>query len=306
MLHYTYTDQPATDLQQGDALKRTPELEALLRQSSPPLAEDQNNRYFIVLTQSCDLERRNGKPCKARVINVAAARPLGSIVREFIAERKILRSGFENHPAIRVAMNKKTVKQFLERLFNNNEEGSFYLHREPAKGFPEDYVAVLPLSAIVPSEAYEELLAARVLSLDGTFRDKLGWLLGKMFGQVGTRDWGAAELAELVSLALGDAAIWLDDRDQLRRLKAAVQRWDVEHPGEALQLDQLSALSQALASDADEAVDRALEIIRADPKFHHLLNEDQLRDSDFGRLRAKLLSDPRLERLLKKAGGTED
>lgn len=165
MPHYTYTEQVTADLQQGDVLKRTPELEALLLRCSPPVIEDHDNKYFVVLTQSCDLVRRDAKPCKANVINVAAARSLGVFVRQNLVHRRMLRSGFEKHPAIRVASQKKTLKQFLERLFNNNEEACFYLHREPTNGFPEDCVVMLELSAIVPSREYEVLKTARVLSL---------------------------------------------------------------------------------------------------------------------------------------------
>ncbi len=76
-LHWTYHDNvDAPDLQQGDLLKRTAELEGLLRSYYPLYAAKEENRHFLVLTQTCDLVRRENNRCATRYIAIAPVRPL--------------------------------------------------------------------------------------------------------------------------------------------------------------------------------------------------------------------------------------
>src|ERR1700679_1779586 len=72
-MHYIYTDAPdAASLNQGDVLTRTPELDAVLTEYHPHYARHPSYRYFLVLTQSCDLVRRKGVPPDARYISIGA------------------------------------------------------------------------------------------------------------------------------------------------------------------------------------------------------------------------------------------
>ena len=90
-LHFTYKESSDTEnpsLKQGDILQKTPALLALL-QKVHPYYTDSKYRFFQVITQSCDLVRRNGT-CKSRYITLAAVRTLDDIIDRFIEENRLL------------------------------------------------------------------------------------------------------------------------------------------------------------------------------------------------------------------------
>ena len=74
MSHFTYKDTKNMDrdsLCQGDVICLSDELIESLSEIHPYF-NNGNYRYFIVITQSCVLVRRNGKPCKSPFITLAA------------------------------------------------------------------------------------------------------------------------------------------------------------------------------------------------------------------------------------------
>lgn len=88
-MHFTYSE-PQGDLKQGDLLRRTSSLEDLLRDVHPHYKEKQANKYFIVLTQSCDLVRRTSHdPCKSRHLSLAPVRPLSLLLERYLAENQV-------------------------------------------------------------------------------------------------------------------------------------------------------------------------------------------------------------------------
>ena len=73
-VHFTYKCNPdMSSLCQGDILKITEEIKTVLTEVHPYFLNDQY-KYFMVLTQSCDLVRRNGSKCKTPYITLAAVR----------------------------------------------------------------------------------------------------------------------------------------------------------------------------------------------------------------------------------------
>jgi hypothetical protein len=74
--HYVYDDPDKAQLAQGDILQRTDALVSLLGEYHPHYAEHPDYKFFAVLTQSCDLVRRDGRPPKSPYITIAAARTL--------------------------------------------------------------------------------------------------------------------------------------------------------------------------------------------------------------------------------------
>ncbi len=71
-LHFTYKecDTYSPSLKQGDILHKTPELLELLEKVHPHYINSEY-KYFQVITQSCDLVRKNDS-CKSRYITLAA------------------------------------------------------------------------------------------------------------------------------------------------------------------------------------------------------------------------------------------
>jgi hypothetical protein len=88
-MHFTYNHELSSgELCQGDVLKRTPELDELLKEVHPHFHRKADYKYFIVLTQSCDLVIRAGGRCKAPYITIAAVRPVSTILGRQIESLK--------------------------------------------------------------------------------------------------------------------------------------------------------------------------------------------------------------------------
>src|SRR5687767_6990667 len=119
-MHFTYEPNPRPNLSQGDVIQRTPAVEEMLEEVHPHYFQNRNNAYFVVLTQSCDLVRRDGKSCKARYISIAAARPLTHVIDREIA--KYQQHEFEKRLGLCSKAYESKIQLFVERLLNNNEE----------------------------------------------------------------------------------------------------------------------------------------------------------------------------------------
>ena len=73
-IHFTYKHSPdMSSLCQGDVLQVTDGMRDILKEVHPYFLNKQY-KYFMVLTQSCDLVRRNGGNCKTPYITLAAVR----------------------------------------------------------------------------------------------------------------------------------------------------------------------------------------------------------------------------------------
>jgi hypothetical protein len=234
--HFTYCEPAGTNLQQGDLIAKTSDLLDLLSVIHPHYPRRNDYTHFLLLTQSCDLVRRDGKPCKAKYIGLAAVRSLS-----FIIDREIgkYQDSFDSAAGICSRASRDRAAQFVVRVLNNNEPEFFYLEPEPAFGLFDPSCAFLRLSITVRSEEhYGKLLEARRLSLNEVFHAKLGWLVGNMYSRVGTVDWVPDHLTEQqfkvkVSQILDDPVQWVDEN----RLKAAKKA----SPGETLTREALRA-----------------------------------------------------------------
>src|SRR6266480_4268170 len=85
-MHFTYEDDAKTErgaLRQGDLLRRTERINQLLQTVHPHYFSKPDYRFLEVLTQSCDLERRDGE-CSTRYITLAAVRPLSLVLQREI------------------------------------------------------------------------------------------------------------------------------------------------------------------------------------------------------------------------------
>lgn len=186
-LHFTYKLPTSASLEQGDLIRRTPEIERLLAEIHPHFSA-QKYKHFVVLTQSCDLVIRDAARCKAPYIAIAPVRSITDVAKKVVAgvhfnelERKL-----QFAPDDR----KGRAIQAFERIFNNNESPYFYFYQQPEHGLLEDCCAILSLSIAVRSDLhYNEIKQARILSLNDSFQHKLGYLVGTLYSRVGTQDW---------------------------------------------------------------------------------------------------------------------
>jgi hypothetical protein len=186
---------PLDKLEQGDILQKSEALEALLTKYHPHYAQHPDNKFFTVLTQSCDLVPRPGG-CSARYISLAPVRPLKVVLRrEFDGKLENTSPGAQPFAPHRV---RTSFEQFLQRLFNNNEPPFFYFEAAHQSGIYEEMCAMLALPISLKPEHYDTLRAAKLAGISDVFQAKLGWLIGQMYSRVGTPDFEPATLAAKV------------------------------------------------------------------------------------------------------------
>ena len=186
MPHFTYCDPDCSLLRQGDILKKSEDISTILEKGHPYFIKG-DCKYFMVLTQSCDLERRDGKHCKAPYITIAAVRPLDILIKNEVARYQ---TDLDKICGICNEDKRHRPYQFLERLLNNNEPDYFYLHDDAASSFNDKMVAFLRLSIAIKSDLYyEAYLHSKIIELTLEFKAKLGWLVGQMYSRVATPDW---------------------------------------------------------------------------------------------------------------------
>jgi len=240
-MHFTYEPKPSdSQLMQGDVIRKTDEICALLEQYYPYWAKNQDYTHLMVITQTCDLVRRDQKPCKATCINVAAVKPLETVL--MLQTQRYRHTDFERFGRVCPIDEREEFLRFLEKLMNNNQSDYFYLHEEPGpRDEPErclfpDSCAFLRISVAVRREHYHRLLEGKILELRESFQAKLGLLVGTIYSRVGTEDWvpnacTEDEFREILERTADEASHWLEG-PSIRRLARA---WSKEgkDPAEA-------------------------------------------------------------------------
>jgi hypothetical protein len=209
-VHFTYGRfGDEDDIAQGDILQSTQELRRVFEEVHPHFLHE---KYagFLVLTQTCDLVRRDAGRCKSRYINLAVIRPLQQILR-VLFERVCtpVKVAGRVVPGLFVRDERSKADQLLDRIFNQNEQalGLFYLHPDVGVRIPVPSVALLQVSiAVRAEEHYQTLVESRTGRLRPEFQSKLGWLIGNLFARVATEDMPSAQRKELKEQAFGLAS----------------------------------------------------------------------------------------------------
>ena len=220
-IHFTYkAHADMTSVCQGDVLLKTDALSRILESVHPYFLNDEY-KYFMVLSQSCDLVRRNGKNCKTPYITLAAVREYNDFVQRALIANKMA----ENYNGLLLVddKSKMRVMQLIERIYNNTEPDYFFLYKEEALDFPDSMVCYLKVSIALKSELhYQECLDAKRLELSDEFKAKLGWLVGNMYSRVGTTDWESIMSAENRRQMIEDdvnSRCVIGSKDQIKELK---------------------------------------------------------------------------------------
>jgi hypothetical protein len=289
--HFTYCPPAGNNLKQGDILNKTSGIEEILRDAHPHyLREDYT--HFLVLTQTCDLVRRDGKnSCKTRYITLAAVRPLALVLKREIRGYQDELTGAANV----CSMSHRTkLMQFLERLLNNNEPEYFYLHEDAALGFPESSCAFLRLSiGLRTSDHYKVCLDARVASLMKSFQAKLGWLIGNMYSRVGTEDWvpehdTSKDFQKRIAYLLDSTCPWVDDE----KLKVAKRTASAELLTKPLEEIRAHITNAEVTPKRDRVINSVLQVLRE----FNVVNDDALEKQ----IRTRLTNHPEIASVLPK------
>lgn len=289
-MHFTYeSNLSKTELMQGDVLSRTPGINSLLERIHPHFHSHPKNLFFMVLTQSCDLVPRgeDGK-CKSPYITVVPVRSLDLVIARYLAELGSVSINAEL-PVIS-AKSKDKAAEFLQRLFNNNESGYFYLDSDDTP-LPCESVAFLNLSIAIKSDIhYKECLNAKTLQLTDTFQAKLGWLVGQMYSRVGTPDWEGNALKNKVKGVLNpDIAIWVEN-DKVKPLENLYENLSNKEPGVKMSRADISKAIKNLPTRKQKVLEQAEKILT------EVLGQD---NQMVAKLRKRLENDTALTSLLK-------
>jgi len=219
-----------SELMQGDVLQRTPELNAIL-QTVHPHYNDLKNRYFMVITQSCDLVERKSGYAKAPYIALAPVRSIDLVIDKYIVDFQ--KSGINTEvPIIREKFRNK-LSEALERLFNNNDPHYFYLDATNT-GLSVDCATFLRLSISVKTPLhFDTCRSAKILQLTPGFQAKLGWLVGQLYSRVATDDWDVDELRQKKNKIVKDVAAWISD-DSFPELEQSLMAAYPDHSEQAI------------------------------------------------------------------------
>lgn len=216
--HWTYASfDPNSDLMQGDLIQPSEQVRSVLSGAHKHFL-DSKYIAFLVLTQSCDLVRRDGAPCKSRYINIAVVRPIEDVLTSLLdAECGRVEFLDKSLPGIYLLETKQRAQQLLGRILNQNEQGLglFYIHPEVDVEIAVPSVALLQVNMALRREHYDALIKARSGRLTSEFQSRLGWIVGNLYSRVATRDWPIGKTNELVngviesSIAAGKGPFWL-------------------------------------------------------------------------------------------------
>lgn len=186
-MHWSYAEieKADGDLCQGDILLPTEALITIL-DSAHRWFLDPKYLGFILITQTCDMVRRDRELCKTPYLEIAVIRPLRGYLLPLL-KQTCNWIGHKFFPS----SDRDKAYELLDRIMNQNEAtlGLFYLHPEAEIGIAEESVALLRVSIALRSEHYNALVNARKGRLDPEFANKLGWLCGNLYSRVGIRDW---------------------------------------------------------------------------------------------------------------------
>jgi len=249
---------------QGDILWPRPELRQLFKEIHPHFC-DPKYIAFTITTQSCDLVRRDGKPCKADYINLAVVRDLESCLSQFLDNvcQKV-------SPGVYLEGSRAEAHQLLTRILNQNEQmlGLFYLHPDADTVGISDYAVVLLRVAVAvhAKEHYELLQKVRTGRLAGEFRNKLGWLVGNLYSRIGTQDWsnqedGDKKMKELIDhLIDSDLYIWVNKSlvNAAKKAGVCIDEIPMDKFMTALKEHQPPPFKEKIAEAAEQEVNKVI------------------------------------------------
>lgn len=235
-VHFTYSKTPNKDsLCQGDVLEITPALREVLEEVHPYFTKEQY-RYYMVLTQSCDLVRREGNRCKSAYITLAVVRSFDDFFRKTLVSNKYVEQ--INDLILLDDKNENKVFQLIERVYNNTEPDYFFLFKDNAVGLSESMVAYLKVSiALKAEDHYQECLDAKKIELEDEFKAKIGWLVGNIYSRVGTKDWDSLMDKNQKRNMLDEEIRYRcirGNKEQIRALKNELNKREIKDEREAL------------------------------------------------------------------------
>jgi len=285
--NFQYADEfDYEQLYQGDVLVRTPELDEALKDIYPYVhSEKEKYKFFIILTQSCDLIRRNGKLPKADQLTIAAVRSIRYFLKAEVAK-------LQKYPELKKAdictADKKTkVIQMIERLISNEKDPYFYLNPGPETPYNDPMIAYLRITfPLRLTEHYNTCRNAKRVQLAPIFQAKLGWLTTLVFGQVGTEDFDPKIRKEM-------ARQYLATYNNVAFIKTSALSLAAKKKG----------IDSSLSKISEEDLHKILELYKT-TSYHEIITDKiiqiakqvfKVENNDLLKFRAKILKDTEIK-----------
>lgn len=294
--HFIYVNKDGMDsdqLFQGDVLLKNKELLSVLSEYHPHYATQDNYQYFLVLTQSCDIHKRNDKPPSSPYINIAAVRPL---------ERAVWQIARKYQAWWQIPTNTLSDKDFNKMinltasLLDNNIPNYFYLHEDTDLGINGKNCAFLSLSLAIRMKHYNKCLKAKIAQLRSEFQAKLGWLVGSMYSKVGTKEWNdhyATDVYKEASNVLKAQFATIDSVKIRKCLKELEDRQSIDKYSPSEIIEHIS--NRKLPSKIDIFREQAKNEIATIQQLDQVSSKDKV----INLIVASLISNPEISRLLK-------
>lgn len=183
-----YQNKPdeSEDLQQGDIIANNETVRKLINRTYLQNF-DSEIVAFLIITQSCDLARHDGKPCKASYVNLVPIWPFENVFLSLLEKEC---GNFKIKDRLYSANKGKTkANELIERICSQNAWalGVFFLHSNIDVKIPVNSLALLQVSFAIPSNySYDLFTKFRNGRLDAAFQGRLGWLVGNLYSRIGT------------------------------------------------------------------------------------------------------------------------
>jgi len=254
--------------------------------------------HFLVLTQSCDLVRRDSSRPKSRYITICAVRPLTVAVDREMEKFAKAMPGFP----IPVGDSSRGVlaRQYLDRVLNNNIEGHFFIPRGSSERIDRHLCAFLPLSIALRADHYNVCLSSKIAQAEEIFAAKIGSLASGLYSRIATPDLHERNNPQIVDKyreeffqELGYRKVaWLTE-EQKKSLKKKLKEIQEVNGGVDISEDDASKIVAELEGEAEKIADRVVDILKS-----RKLLQDVTEVED--RARSFILNDPTFRRLAKR------
>lgn len=283
-------------LQQGDILDKSPAILSALGKAFP---EDllEKTYAFIVLTQSCDLVRRNKKSCKAKYISLATISPLEDnliMLLDDACEKACLDPDM-SISGLYISKDRNKAHQLIERILNQTEEDRalFYLPPYLDAGIAVHSIANLQVNFALKLDNYDSLIKNLKGRLSNVYQNRLGWLVGNLFSRVAIPDFDQEEkktiIRELLKRKDSERGPFWISQDAVSEAQSKGLKMDGRTTQEIYELIK----SHSPSSPKEKAIERILNILKEEASG---LGEPVL-----DRISRMLRQDPFLANYIRKA-----
>jgi len=182
---YVYMNDLGKDLNQGDLIELSGNFLEKFQGFYPEVTTSNSDGYCMVISQSCDLVRRNGD-CKSKYINLCMVRPFNEMMTKVFTHNKT-KDVKDGDYFLFGSSQYDEVKSNIWKLINNSESKNRFFLPKHSK-LKNHLLVQLDVMFAVRSEIYADILANRQLSLASEFRAKIGKIVGDLYSRVATSD----------------------------------------------------------------------------------------------------------------------